>query len=125
MIPLKYSRYYLPFYICLFLVFIVMFYVGEHLRLRERKDFILVTRELGFSGIVVSIKKNRSASDVTMKDGSKFFIDSAENQNNIPSNLNEFMVCGDSLYKPNSSDTIFIIRGNAKFLFVFNTPSLD
>jgi len=74
------------------------------------------------SGIVSYVTINRGNISLRIKHPKeiKYALTVTTNYNYNPSDLEEFVRGGDSIYKPSSSDTLYIFRKEKKIFFIIN-----
>lgn len=86
------------------------------------KSGITVKYETEISGILTFATQNRGEISlrVLQSKEKKYFISSSRNYDYEPYDLENFVQGGDSIYKPSSSDTLYIYRGDKKYFFIIN-----
>jgi len=78
------------------------------------------------SGVITKKIVYKGSTWIKLRDSSKrYVLKFANNFNLEPSSLSEFIEVGDSIYKPATTDTLFIYRNNDRYLFILGNVTYN
>ena len=103
---------------------VIVFTISESRWQRMLDTYWLVDTESEFEGVVFDIKLQKFT---CVNLNNKIFLrfGSMNNCSYRPYNFSSFLQRGDSIYKKEESDTIFIIRNDTRYYFIINRLSCD
>lgn len=70
------------------------------------------------SGTVKTVKLNRGTIYFELNNMKKFSTTVTRNYDYSPYDIEKFVLCGDSIYKPHNSDTMYVFRNTNKYFFI-------
>ena len=117
MIPFE-SRKVVPFIIFLIVVFVILVCVVLGIDKRKMSSYPDIRKIDSVEGVIRTKKNKPSGICVELYDGKNFFILDSYNESIKPSIIGEFLMVGDSVFKPYGTDSLIIIKGSKKYDFV-------
>lgn len=83
----------------------------------DLKEFPSLQADDSISGVVKVSEEYQGVAYIETEGNDKFRIDYSVNYLNKPFYLHKFIQAGDSIYKPNNTDTIYIFRNEKEYYF--------
>jgi hypothetical protein len=84
---------------------------------KKRKIYHEVNNLDGVNGTILYKDIDRTTCTIVLNNNRKYRLFWADNYNYNPYQLSEFLQIGDSIFKNENSDTLYIYRNNSQFFF--------